>query len=44
MTTIMTQTLNKVYHGGVYALNNVDLTIPPGMFGLLGLTARERRR
>ncbi len=36
MTTIMTQTLNKVYHGGVYALNNVDLTIPPGMFGLLG--------
>ena len=32
----MTQTLNKVYHGGVYALNNVDLTIPPGMFGLLG--------
>jgi ABC-2 type transport system ATP-binding protein len=36
MTTIMMQTLNKVYHGGVYALNNVDLTIPPGMFGLLG--------
>jgi ABC-2 type transport system ATP-binding protein len=36
MTTIMTQTLNKVYHGDVYALNNVDLTIPPGMFGLLG--------
>jgi len=32
----MMQTLNKVYHGGVYALNNVDLTIPPGMFGLLG--------
>lgn len=36
MTTIMMQTLNKVYHGGVYALNDVDLTIPPGMFGLLG--------
>lgn len=36
MTTIMMQTLNKVYHGGVYALNNVDLAIPPGMFGLLG--------
>jgi ABC-2 type transport system ATP-binding protein len=36
MTLIMMQTLNKVYHGGVYALNNVDLTIPPGMFGLLG--------
>jgi len=36
MTTIMMQTLNKVYHGGVYALYNVDLTIPPGMFGLLG--------
>jgi ABC-2 type transport system ATP-binding protein len=36
MTTIMMQTLNKVYHSGVYALNNVDLTIPPGMFGLLG--------
>ena len=36
MTTIMMQTLNKVYHGGVYALNNVDLTISPGMFGLLG--------
>lgn len=36
MTLIMMQTLNKVYHGGVYALNDVDLTIPPGMFGLLG--------
>ena len=28
--------LNKVYRGGVQALNNVDLTIPNGMFGLLG--------
>jgi ABC-type multidrug transport system ATPase subunit len=28
--------LTKVYHGGIYALNDVDLTIPPGMFGLLG--------
>ncbi len=36
MTLIRMQTLNKVYHGGVYALNDVDLTIPPGMFGLLG--------
>ncbi|HKF39086.1 MAG TPA: ABC transporter ATP-binding protein [Ktedonobacteraceae bacterium] len=36
MTPIMIHALSKVYHGGVYALNNVDLTIPPGMFGLLG--------
>jgi|SRR5579864_878482 len=36
MTTITIHTLNKVYHGGVYALNDVDLTIPPGIFGLLG--------
>jgi ABC-2 type transport system ATP-binding protein len=36
MTTITMHALKKVYHGGVYALNNVDLTIPPGMFGLLG--------
>ena len=28
--------LNKIYRGGVQALNNVDLTIPNGMFGLLG--------
>jgi ABC-2 type transport system ATP-binding protein len=28
--------LNKVYHGGIHALNDVDLTIPGGMFGLLG--------
>jgi len=28
--------LNKVYRGGVQALDNVDLTIPNGMFGLLG--------
>lgn len=28
--------LNKVYHGGIHALNDVDLTIPSGMFGLLG--------
>ena len=28
--------LNKVYRGGVQALNNVDLTIPNGMYGLLG--------
>ena len=28
--------LNKIYHGGVHALNDVDLTIPSGMYGLLG--------
>lgn len=28
--------LNKEYRGGVHALNDVDLTIPHGMFGLLG--------
>ncbi|HET7638738.1 MAG TPA: ATP-binding cassette domain-containing protein, partial [Ktedonobacteraceae bacterium] len=28
--------LNKVYRGGVHALNGVDLIIPNGMFGLLG--------
>src|SRR5579875_4020124 len=28
--------LNKTYRGGVQALNDVDLTIPHGMFGLLG--------
>ena len=36
MTTITMQALKKVYHGGVYALNDVDLMIPSGMFGLLG--------
>lgn len=30
------QQLNKVYHGGVHALNDVDMSIPNGMFGLLG--------
>src|SRR5260221_7556283 len=28
--------LNKIYHGGIHALNDADLTIPGGMFGLLG--------
>ncbi|HLI09856.1 MAG TPA: ABC transporter ATP-binding protein [Ktedonobacteraceae bacterium] len=28
--------LSKVYRGGVHALNDLDLTIPSGMFGLLG--------
>lgn len=28
--------LNKIYKGNVHALRNVDLTIPGGMFGLLG--------
>ncbi len=33
---IAIRSLNKVYRGGVQALNEVDLTIPHGMFGLLG--------
>ena len=33
---ITIQHLNKVYRGGVHALNDVDLTIPNGMFGLVG--------
>jgi ABC-2 type transport system ATP-binding protein len=28
--------LNKIYRGGVHALNDLDLNIPGGMFGLLG--------
>jgi ABC-type multidrug transport system ATPase subunit len=28
--------LSKTYRGGIYALQNIDLTIPGGMFGLLG--------
>jgi ABC-2 type transport system ATP-binding protein len=36
MTAITIHALNKVYHGSVYALNDVDLTIPTGIFGLLG--------
>ena len=36
--------LTKVYHGGVRALDQVSLTIPSGMFGLLGPTVRGRRR
>lgn len=28
--------LNRTYRGGVRALDNIDLTIPTGMFGLLG--------
>lgn len=33
---ITIQQLNKIYRGGVHALNDLDLTIPNGMFGLLG--------
>ncbi|HLG75164.1 MAG TPA: ABC transporter ATP-binding protein [Ktedonobacteraceae bacterium] len=33
---IIIQRLNKVYRGNVHALNNLELTIPHGMFGLLG--------
>jgi len=28
--------LNKVYHGGIHALTDVDLVVPNGMYGLLG--------
>ncbi|HLQ11440.1 MAG TPA: ATP-binding cassette domain-containing protein, partial [Ktedonobacteraceae bacterium] len=28
--------LNKVYHGGIHALESVNLSIAGGMFGLLG--------
>lgn len=28
--------LNKVYRGGIHALNDIDLNIPSGMYGLLG--------
>jgi len=30
------QSLSKVYKNGVRALDNVSLTIPVGMYGLLG--------
>jgi ABC-2 type transport system ATP-binding protein len=33
---ITTNHLNKIYRGGVHALNDLDLDIPGGMFGLLG--------
>jgi ABC-type multidrug transport system ATPase subunit len=33
---IVIERLNKVYHGQVHALRDVDLLIEPGMFGLLG--------
>jgi ABC-2 type transport system ATP-binding protein len=33
---IVITSLNKVYRGGVRAVNDLDLTIPSGMFGLLG--------
>ncbi len=33
---IVITSLNKVYHGGIHAINDLDLTIPSGMFGLLG--------
>jgi ABC-type multidrug transport system ATPase subunit len=32
--------LNKTYSNGVHAINNVNLTINQGMFGLLGKTAQ----
>ena len=33
---IKIENLNKVYKGGSYALNNLNLEIPHGIFGLLG--------
>jgi len=33
---IRIENLNKIYKGGSYALNNLNLEIPNGMFGLLG--------
>ena len=33
---IKIENLNKVYRGGSYAVNNLNLEIPNGMFGLLG--------
>lgn len=36
MMNITINNLDKTYHGGVHALNNVTLTINGGMFGLLG--------
>jgi ABC-2 type transport system ATP-binding protein len=36
MMNIAINHLDKTYHGGVHALDNVTLTITSGMFGLLG--------
>ena len=36
--------VSKTYSNGVQALKDVTLTIPPGMFGLLGRTAPASRR
>ncbi len=33
---IKIENLNKIYKGGSYAINNLNLEIPNGMFGLLG--------
>ena len=33
---IVIKHLNKTYSNGVKAMNNINLTIPVGMFGLLG--------
>nr|WP_319572894.1 ABC transporter ATP-binding protein [uncultured Draconibacterium sp.] len=33
---IKIENLNKIYKGGSYAVNNLNLEIPNGMFGLLG--------
>ena len=33
---IKIENLNKIYRGGSYAVNNLNLEIPNGMFGLLG--------
>ena len=33
---LVIQNLSKTYPGGVRALDNISMTIPTGMFGLLG--------
>jgi ABC-type multidrug transport system ATPase subunit len=41
---LIIEALSHVYPGGTRALDEVNLTIPNGMYGLLGRTARESRR
>ena len=38
------ENLSKIYANGVKALDNVSLTIPAGMYGLLGPKARANPR
>ena len=34
---LIIKNLNKTYSNGVKSMNNINLIIPAGMFGLLGL-------